>query len=102
MAKQYRVYEPDQLFLMPPSLREWLPEDHLAYFVSDLVDDLELLGFFAQLLVKDLSLRGVEGLVVCERRSGIALLLVGLRKRQIGPVDQLFGLKLLRQRERLL
>jgi len=42
MAKKYRVYEPDQLFLMPPSLREWLPEDHLVYFVSDLVDDLDL------------------------------------------------------------
>ena len=42
MAKQYRLYEPDQLFLMPPSLREWLAEDHLAYFVSDLVDDLNL------------------------------------------------------------
>jgi transposase len=42
MAKRYRVYEPDQLFLMPPSLQEWLPEDHLAYFVSDLVDDLDL------------------------------------------------------------
>jgi transposase len=42
MAKQYRWYEPDQLFLMPPSLREWLPEDHLAYFVSELVDDLNI------------------------------------------------------------
>jgi transposase len=42
MAKKYRLYEPDQLFLMPPSLREWLSEDHLAYFVSDLVDDLNL------------------------------------------------------------
>jgi len=42
MGKQYRLYEPDQLFLMPPSLREWLREDHLAYFVSDLVDDLNL------------------------------------------------------------
>jgi transposase len=42
MAKQYRSYQPDQLFLMPPSLREWLGEDHLAYFVSDLVDDLNL------------------------------------------------------------
>jgi len=42
MAKRFRVYEPDQLFLMPASLREWLPEDHLAYFVSDLVDDLDL------------------------------------------------------------
>lgn len=44
MAKKYRLYEPDQLFLMPPSLREWLPEDHLAYFVSELVDDLNLSG----------------------------------------------------------
>lgn len=42
MAKTYRSYEPDQLFLMPPSLRDWLPEDHLAYFVSDLVDGLDL------------------------------------------------------------
>ena len=42
MAKHYRDYEPDQMFLLPPSLREWLPEDHLAYFVSDLVDDLDL------------------------------------------------------------
>ena len=42
MAKRYRAYEPDQLFLMPPGLREWLPEDHLAYFVSELVDDLDL------------------------------------------------------------
>jgi hypothetical protein len=42
MAKLYRLCEPEQLFLMPPSLREWLPEDHLAYFVSDLVDDLDL------------------------------------------------------------
>jgi transposase len=42
MAKHYRLYEPDQLFLMPPSLRDWLAEDHLAYFVSDLVDDLDL------------------------------------------------------------
>ncbi len=43
MAKTYRSYEPDQLLLMPPSLQDWLPEDHLAYFVSDLVDDLDLL-----------------------------------------------------------
>src|SRR5215469_15111167 len=28
--------------LLPPSLRDWLPEDHLAYFVSDVVDNLDL------------------------------------------------------------
>jgi hypothetical protein len=27
---------------LPPSLREWLPEDHLAFFVSDLIDQLDL------------------------------------------------------------
>ncbi len=42
MAKAYRPYLPDQDFLLPPSLREWLPEEHLAYFVSDVVDELDL------------------------------------------------------------
>jgi len=34
MPKVYRSYQPEQDFLLPPSPREWLPEDHLAYFVS--------------------------------------------------------------------
>ena len=42
MDKTYRSYEPDQLLLLPPNLREWLPEGHLAYFVSDVVDGLDL------------------------------------------------------------
>ena len=42
MAKTYRPYVPEQDLLLPPSLREWLPEDHLAFFVSDLVDHLDL------------------------------------------------------------
>jgi transposase len=42
MEKTYRPYLPDQDFLLPPSLRHWLPEDHLVYFVSDLVDELDL------------------------------------------------------------
>jgi transposase len=42
MAKSYRPYRPDEDLLLPPSLREWLPEDHLAYFVSDVVDSLNL------------------------------------------------------------
>ena len=42
MAKTFRPYVPEQDFLLPPSLREWLPADHLAYFVSDLVDQLDL------------------------------------------------------------
>ena len=35
--KTFRPYEPDQM-LLPPSLSDWVPEDHLARFVSDLVD----------------------------------------------------------------
>lgn len=42
MGKSYRPYYPDEELLLPPSLREWLPEDHLAYFVSDVVDNLDL------------------------------------------------------------
>ena len=42
MAKTYRPYVPEQDLLLPPSLRVWLPEDHLAYLVSDLVDQLDL------------------------------------------------------------
>lgn len=33
---------PEQSFLLPPSPREWLPEGHLAYFVLDLVSELDL------------------------------------------------------------
>ena len=42
MSGHYKTYDPDQLFLLPPSLKEWLPEGHLAYFVSDVVDELDL------------------------------------------------------------
>jgi len=42
MGKTYRPYLPEQDLLLPPSLREWLPEGHLAYFVSDLIDAMDL------------------------------------------------------------
>jgi len=42
VSKTFRPYEPDQLFLMPASLREWLPGNYLAYFVSDVMDQLDL------------------------------------------------------------
>jgi transposase len=42
MAKTYRPYVPEQDLLLPPSLRDWLPEDHLAFFVSDLIDQVDL------------------------------------------------------------
>ena len=41
-AQRFREYNPNQDFLLPPSLREWLPSDHLANFISDVVDTLDL------------------------------------------------------------
>ena len=38
MSKTYLPYEPDQQLLLPAALQEWLPDDHLAYFISDVVD----------------------------------------------------------------
>jgi transposase len=42
MSKTFRTYCPDQQLLLPPSLRDWLLEGHLALFVSDVVDALDL------------------------------------------------------------
>jgi len=46
--KTFRPFEPDQILLLPPSLDEWLPDDHLARFVAELVDHvLDLSGIYA-------------------------------------------------------
>lgn len=42
MGSLFAPYEPNQLLLLPPSLRDWLPEGHLCYFISDTVDQLDL------------------------------------------------------------
>src|SRR5665811_1015134 len=44
-----RTVERDQLLLMPPSLSDWLPSDHLAWFVVDVVAELDLSGFYRSL-----------------------------------------------------
>ena len=42
MSKTCRPYDPDQQLLLPAALQEWSPDDHLAYFMSDVVDQLDL------------------------------------------------------------
>ena len=39
-------YQPDQLFLLPPDIRDWLPEGHLALYVSDVIDSLDLSSIY--------------------------------------------------------
>ncbi len=48
MAANYLPYEPQQMLLLPESLQEWLPEGHLAHFISDTVDGLDLGAFHAR------------------------------------------------------
>jgi len=46
VAVNVRGGDLDQLLLMPPSVRDWLPEDHLAFFVVDVVAELDLAAFY--------------------------------------------------------
>ena len=45
MSTRYRPYHPDQDLLLPQRLQDWLPQDHLVYFISDIVDELDLSAF---------------------------------------------------------
>jgi transposase len=46
VAQNFLPCDRDQELLLPPSLREWLPEDHLAWFVLDAVAELDLGAFY--------------------------------------------------------
>ena len=46
MGPNFLECDRDQVLLLPPSLREWLPEGHLAWFVIDAVDRLDLSAFY--------------------------------------------------------
>ena len=47
MAQNFLSCDREQELLLPPSLREWLPESHLAWFVLDAVDAFDLVDFYA-------------------------------------------------------
>lgn len=53
MTKCFLKDDIDQSLLMPPSLHDWLPENHLARFVADLVKSLDLSGFYGSYEEKD-------------------------------------------------
>src|SRR5829696_3930319 len=46
MAYHFLRGDRDQPFLLPPDLRDWLPQGHLAWFVLDVVDQLDLAPFY--------------------------------------------------------
>ena len=68
---RFRSYAPGQLLLLPPDLLEWLPEGHLAYFLLDVVGELDLTEIYASY---DGSRGGRPGF---DPRLMVALLLYG-------------------------
>ena len=48
MGKQFRSCDLNQAYLLPPSLQDWLPEGHLARFVADVVETLDLSAIYAK------------------------------------------------------
>jgi transposase len=45
--QKFKPCNRDQMFLLPPSLEEWLPENHLAFFIIDVVEKLDLAAIYA-------------------------------------------------------
>ena len=52
-VKEYRPWSPEQSYLLPPSPSDWLPEGHLAYFLLELVQELDLGPIEAAIQSKD-------------------------------------------------
>ena len=46
MARNFLACDREQVLVMPPSLRDWLPEDHLAWFVLAAVEEMDLAAFY--------------------------------------------------------
>ncbi len=42
MDKTYRPWNPNQQYLLPPSVQDWLPENDLVYFLLDTVNELDI------------------------------------------------------------
>jgi transposase len=48
VARSYRRVDREQQFLLPVNMADWLPEDHLVWFVLDVVEELDTSGFHAR------------------------------------------------------
>lgn len=53
MNKRFRVCDLDQQYLLPPSLQDWLPENHLARFIAEVTNELDLSAIYKEFERKD-------------------------------------------------
>src|SRR6266568_2713690 len=72
MSKQFRNCNLDQAFLLPPSLQDWLPEGHLARFVAEVVETLDLSAMYAKYEERD-----GRGLAAYDPRMMVRVLIYG-------------------------
>jgi len=69
--KRFRAFEPDAVMLVPPSLDEWLPQNHLSRFIAEIVEtNLDLTRFYS-------SYRKVKGQPPYDPRLMVRVLLYG-------------------------
>lgn len=69
MAYNFKPYDVNQLYLLPPDMRDWLPKGHLVWFVIDLVSQMDLSDFY-----KEYNERG-EGRAAYDPKMMVALYL---------------------------
>ena len=60
MARMYRPVDREQEFLLPPSMLDWLPEEHLVWFVIAAVQRLDTTGFHARARLGGVGRRGYD------------------------------------------
>ena len=68
--KRFRPFQPDAIMLVPPSLDEWLPQNHLSRFIAEIVDTLDLDRFYS-------SYRKVKGQPPYDPQLMVRVLLYG-------------------------
>ena len=72
MGKKFRSCDLNQAYLLPPSLQDWLPEGHLARFVAEVVEALDLVAIYAQYEAGD-----GRGLAAYDPRMMVRVLIYG-------------------------
>ncbi|NQV33296.1 MAG: hypothetical protein HQ515_11425 [Phycisphaeraceae bacterium] len=48
MFSRFKPYCPDQILLLPPDMKDWLPEGDLAYFIMDVAESLDLSAIYSR------------------------------------------------------
>jgi hypothetical protein len=79
MSKTYRLWNPNQQWLLPPSVHDWLPENDLVYFMLDTVNELDISAITAKYEQEE---RGCPPynprMMVARRKSRLKRVFVGL------------------------